>query len=312
MSLRNDAQYVFGPTIEKFIPLNPDDSTPLPYPGKSENAAFSGLGPFDFSGVVDIAAVEMVIKINKVAEAKDLDLSAAVDQAAVTVTELVAAITVAAFTGITASVDSRGYGKLLTAGDPETEYLQVYGAAALLSDFGQGYGLRFLTCNTQKTFAFTPTNVDDENIETRDTNAGKTILIIPGYRDGVTAAFTESAVDPEIEALLSGGSYDKVNKISLAPLPDAEKPLIAVQAANKIYLKDKSQKKQYIGTKLTSAFIMSAKQDASGDGGENFQDGAFTFNGTPYTIPGTTTKVSDSMTKEYTKAEWEALDYENL
>ena len=85
MSLRKAAQYVFGPTIEKFIPLNPDDSTPLPYPGKSENAAFSGLGPFDFSGASVIAAVPMTIKIDSVEETKTIDLSAAVDDSAVTV-----------------------------------------------------------------------------------------------------------------------------------------------------------------------------------------------------------------------------------
>lgn len=312
MSLRNDAQYVYGPTIEKFIPQNPDGSTALPYPGKTESAAFSGLGPFDFSGASVIAAVPMTIKIDGVEESKTLDLSTAVDDSAVTVTELIAAITTAAFTGITASVDSRGYGKLLTAGDAETEYLQVYGEAAILADFGQGYGLKFITCNTQQNFALNPVNVDDENIEVRDTNAKKTSIIIPGYRDGVTGAFTDTAIDDELRALLTGGSYDSTNKIYLPALPDACKPLLSLEVANKMYLKDKSQAKNYIGTKLTRAFDMSCKEDSSGDGGENFQTPAFTFSGTPYTIPGTTTKVPDSMTKEYTRAEWDALDYENI
>lgn len=314
MSLRDDAQYVYGPTIEKFIPLHPDGSTALPYPGKTENAAFSGLGTFDFSGVDDSSAVPMTIKIDDSEETIDLDFvtTAPADISAVTVTEFIAVVTAAGFTGITASVDSRGYGKLLTAGDPETEYLQVYGEAALIADFGQGYGAKLLTCNTQQSFSLSPVNVDDETIEVRDSNAKKTSIIIPGYRDGVTGAFTETAVDDELVALLTGGSYDSDNKEYLPPLPDADRPLISLEVANKIYLKDKSQAASYIGVKLTRAFTMSAKQDATGDGGEAFQTGTFSFNGTAYTIPDTTTKIPDSMTKEYTTSEWEALGYEDL
>ena len=175
MSLRKDALFKFGPSYVKVIPKNSDGSTPLPYPGKSEVAAFSSVGPFDFSGAVDDSAVEFIIKINGAEEAGTIDISTAVDIAAVTVAELVAAITTEAFAGVTAEVDSRGYGKITATGkDGETDYLQVYGEGALMAEFGFGFGLNFRYIDTMKTFAFTPTNVDDEKIETIDANGKKT------------------------------------------------------------------------------------------------------------------------------------------
>jgi len=313
MSLRNVAQFVFGSSFLKFIPKNSDGSTPLPYPGKSEVAAFSGVGPFDFSGATAIAAVPLTIKINTTAETKTIDLSAAVDDSAVTATELMAAITTAAFTGVTASVDTRGYGKILATGkDGEVDYIQVYGEAATLGYFGFGFGLQFRYSNTQKTFVFTPTNVEDEKIETIDINGLKTYVITPGYRDGLTATMTESAVDDQLRALFTGGSYDTVNKIFIDPTADAFRPLIAVETESKMYLKNGNQSGDYIGSKITRAFNMSAKEDSIGDGGRNFQDPGYSFNGTDYKDPVSGSSIGASSTQDYTKAAFELLDYENI
>ena len=312
--LRANAEYQFGPSIAKFLPKNTDGSTALPYPGKTEVVAFSGLGPFDFSGTdVTIGAVPFAVKNNTVEETKNLDLSGASDPAAVTVTEFIAAVTTAAFTGVTASVDARGYGEILiSGGDAEADYIQVYGQGGLLAKFGNGYGLKIITIDTQQTLNFTPVNIDDETIEVIDSNGKKTAVITPGYREAVTAAMVDTAVDDELRALLTGGSYDPNNKVYFAPLPDAERTLLSMEVANRMYLKDTNQDGDWIGTKVTRAFNMSAKEDSTGDGARAFQTPNYSFNGTPYTDPETKVKYGDSYTKNYTKAQFLALDYENI
>lgn len=315
MSLREDASYVFGPAMAKFIPKNSDGSTPLPYPGKTEVVAFSGLGPFDFSGAGDPSAVPLSIKINDTVETKSLDFVTppVADINNVTVTEFIAAVVAAAFTGITPTVDSRGYAEILvTAGDGETDYIQVYGEAGLLAEFGYGYGLQFINMDTQQTFPFTPTNVDDDVVEVIDSNGKITSVVTPGYRSGVTASLVDTAVDDTLRALLTGGSYDTVNKIYVAPLPDDFRPLLSIEVVNKIYLKDQNQDDDYIGVKITRAFNMSSKETSSGDGGRNFQTMGYDFNGVPYTDPETKVKYGDSLTREYTKAEYNALKYGDI
>lgn len=314
MSLRNDAAFKFGPSFIKLIPKNSDGSTPLPYPGKTEVAAFSSVGTFDFSGASVIAAVPLSIKINTVAETKTIDLSAAADDSAVTVAELVAAITAASFTGVTAEVDSRGYGKISATGkDGEVDYIQVYGEAAILAEFGFGFGLYFRYIDTMKTFAFTPVNVDDEKIETIDANNKKTYVLTPGYRDGLTAALTDSAVDDETRAMLTGGSYDTVNSIFVDPTADSEKPLISVEVVNKMYLKNSNQSGDDFGSKVTRAFNLTAKEDSTGDGARAFQDCGFSFSGTDYKDPADSTVIiGASSTQDYTKAAFAVLDYESI
>lgn len=315
MSLRDDANYVTGVELSKIIPKNTDGSTILPYPGKTEVVAFSGLGPFDFSGATAIAAVPLTIKINDVAETKTLDLSGASDQTAVTVTELAAAITTAAFSTvtITAAVDSRGYCEILAgSADAETDYIQVYGEAALLSEFGQGYGLYFRVLDTQRSFAFTPTNVDDETIETIDSNGKRTRVITPGYRDGVTASLVDTAVDNDLRALLTGGSWNDTTKEFVAPLDDSVKPLLSVETQSKMFLKNNNLKGDWVGAKITRAFNMSSREDSNGSGDNNFQDMTYSFTGTPYREPETNSRIGDSMTKDYTVAQFGALNYADI
>lgn len=313
MSLRDAAEFVTGVEVSKIIPKNTDGSTPLPYVGKTEVVGFSGLGPFDFSGASDISAVPLTIKKNNVAETKTLDLSGAVSSSAVTVTELIAAITTAAFTAVTAAVDSRGYGKItLTGAVAISDYIQIYGEAAILGGFGQGYGLKFRTLDTQKSFPFIPTNVDDAIIETIDSNGKKTSVITPGYRDGLTATLVDSAVDDDLRALLNGGSWDETTKTYLPPLSDAERALLSIEVVNKRFLKNSNQKNDWIGATITRAYSMSSKEDGAGTGDNNFQDMSYSFSGTEYTDPETKTKYSDSMTKGFTRAEYEALDYVNI
>lgn len=313
MSLSGDADYKFGPSYLKFLPKQPDGSIALPYTGKTESAAFGGLGPFDFSGAdVTIGAVPMVIKINDSEESKDLDLSTAAVPSAVTATELIAAITTAAYTGVTSSVDSRGYPKIvITAGDPEVDYIQVYGQAAKLSMFGNGYGLKFIHVDTMTTFAFTPTNVDDEKIEIVDNNNQKTAVIFPGYRDGVTATLTDAATDDELRALLTGGSYENLSGYNefVPPLPDAVKTNMSVEVVNRLYLKNTNQLDDWVGAKITRALNLTAKEDSEGDGAKTWQTPGYSLSGTPYTEPETKTKISDSYTRTYSRADFNALNY---
>lgn len=317
MGLRENSEFVFGPSLVKFAPKNTDGSTLLPYPEKTELAAFSGLGPFDFSGAADPSAVPLSIKINDVVETKTLDLTTPPvgNIAAVTVTEFIAAVVVAAFTDVAPTVDARGYGEILASGggiDPTADYIQVYSEAAELAEFGYGYGAKFIQVDTQQTFAFTPTNVDDEEFEVIDSNNLKTKVIFAGYRDGVTAAMVDTVVDNELRALLTGGTYNPTTKEFVAPLNDVFRPKISIEVANKMYLKNSNQNDDWVGVKVTRAFNMSAREDTSGDGGLAFQTPNFSFTGTAYTDPETSTKYGDSMTKDYTRAEYDLFKYEDI
>ena len=98
--LRDTARYGFGLVFARFMPLNDDLTIPIP------TRILGGAGPFDFSGVDNIAAVTLITKIdNGTAETVTVDLSGAADPTEVTVAELFAAINVAGPTDLTASED---------------------------------------------------------------------------------------------------------------------------------------------------------------------------------------------------------------
>ncbi len=204
--IRATARYGFGLVFTRFMPLNDDLTIPIPA------RILGGAGPFDFSGVDNIAAVTLITKIdNTAAETVTVDLSGAVDPTAVTVAELFAAINVAGPTDLISSEDATT-GRIMMDYDETDDvgYVQIYGECATISMFGQGFGERFVISDTLKTLKDTPVVKDEETIDTTDANGLDTSVITDGYRKGFTVVFVDSAEDWDLLALIEGGYFDDV------------------------------------------------------------------------------------------------------
>jgi hypothetical protein len=317
MSARTDAKFEFGPREMKIIPLDGDLSTPLPLSGAPLTTLirYGGVGPFDFSGVDSIAAVEMSIKIdNGTAETNDLNLSAAVDPAAVTAAELAAAIVTAAFTDIDAGVDSRGY--LYVEYDPAAtsitteKYLQVYGEAAELGGFGQGAGAQFIYLNTQQSFSVTPTYKDAETITVTDSQGKDTEIISDAFRKGLTGTLVDTARDENIMAIIEGGTIDDYDGYT-PPNSESVQKYFAIEEVRAVYRKGTNKEGDLIGYMLNRVFTCVGRRNEK-PGDRNWAVVNYGITATEYTDPVTETKHSDSYEQYFTKAEWTTLDWANI
>ena len=138
MALRESgAKYSYGLSRTRLRALN-DDLTRAEY-----NNVIGGAGPFDYSSLTaTITSIPINFKVNGGAVvAETFDLTAAVDKAAVTVDELVTALTAASITGWTFSKDSTT-GRIKMVNSTTGAYVQVYGDGARLCRIGQGKGLK--------------------------------------------------------------------------------------------------------------------------------------------------------------------------
>ena len=212
MALKEDAKYEHGLTCILFQMRNDDQSEALP------DNTIGGVGPFDFSGVADPAAIPMSFKIDTGAvETISLDfVTPAVGAiSAVTVAEVFAAINAEAPTGITASAEAvTGRLKIVAATGTR---LQVYDVAAELSMIGQGYGTRIVMTNTMENFDTSPNQKEDEIHTVTDANGVDVEVIIPGYRKGVNGSWVDNPNDFLIRRIFEGGTIDSVTGEYSAP-----------------------------------------------------------------------------------------------
>lgn len=314
MSLRNNAEYIMKPIGVKVIPLNADFKTPLPLAGGSLSTLFAigGLGTFDYSGVAAIAAVEFKIKINETEDAvTTIDLSGAAVQSAVTAAELVAAITAAGYTGVTASVDSRGYVKINVTTPGTDKYIQVYGEGAEIAEFGQGYGLEFVKIDTQQSISNSPTNKDAENITITDSNGLDTEVISDSYRKGFTGTLTDTARDPLIRQIIEGGVYDATNDFYQAPNSGSSQKYFAIEAARALYTKGTNKEGDLVGYVIQRFYTcVGSLGDDPGD--RSFAPYVYNLIGTEYKDPETGTIYGDYTEEKMTKAAFDALDWWNI
>ena len=226
MALRSDAKYEFGLPFGRFMPLNDDLTIP------TATRMFGGTGPFDFSGVADDTQVALTIKQdNGAATSIVVDVSGAADTSAVTVAELVSALTTGA-TPALSTIDisaSSATGKTgstriklestNTASTPV--YVQVYGEFAELALFGQGFGLKLIKTNTLQSATFTPTVKEDETFTITDAEGVDTEIITDGYMKGVTGTIVDTAKDKELDVLMYGGSYNDTTGRYEAPTSES-------------------------------------------------------------------------------------------
>jgi hypothetical protein len=281
MAERATARYGFGLVFTRFMPLNDDLTIPIP------TRILGGAGPFDFSGVDNIAAVELITKIdNGAAETVTVDLSGAADPTAVTVAELFAAINVAGPTDLTASEDAIT-GRIMMAYDDSDEvgYVQIYGECAEIAMFGQGFGERFVISDTLRTLNDTPVMKDEEVLETTDAKGLDTSVISDGYRKGFEATFVDSAEDWDLLALMEGGyhieSNEDGNEEYDTPTSEDTKIYFFCQLYYTQYTRGENKEGEI------NNYVQKTFRSCKGTVGESshergFMDGNFTIKGTSY------------------------------
>lgn len=317
MALRSTANFLFGPDAVKIIPLNADLSTPLPLTGGTLTTlkAIGGLGPFDFSGPSDPAAIEFRVKINATEDSTTtIDLTGATAPAsitAVTATELVAAITAAAFTNITATVDSRGYVSVAVSTPGSNQYIQVYGEGAEIAMFGQGYGSRFILVDTQQSISQSPTLRDAEEIVISDSKGLETRVIADQYRRGSSGAFVDTARDNTLRAIIEGGIYDTATGFYHAPTSEDAQIYFAIEIVRPVYLRGDNKAADISAYYIERIYSCTGSiGDDAGD--RNFSPITYNYIGTSYVNPEDRTISSDYTYDYMEKSVFQALDWDNI
>lgn len=317
MALRDvDARYEFSVLGVKIWPLNADFSTTLPLNegNLSSLVAIGGVGPFDFSGVSTPAAVPMTVKIdNGTPETQTIDISGAGSQSAVTATELAAAIeaanAAAGFVGVTATVTNS---RIQIAVDTVTtqKYIQVYGEAARIGEFGQGAGLQAIILNTQQSVSVDPTQQDSETIEVVDSNGKTTSIITDSFRNGFTGTLTDTSIDLALRAILTGGTLSESGTFYSVPNSESIAKYFAMEMVKSIYSRGTNKEQDLVGYFMHRFYTAVASR--GGDAGDR------TFQNQVYNITGTEYKDSagniygDSTIQSYTVAQYQTLDWFNI
>ncbi|KKN63344.1 hypothetical protein LCGC14_0502920 [marine sediment metagenome] len=281
MAERATARYGFGLVFTRFMPLNDDLTIPIP------ERILGGAGPFDFSDVDSIAAVELITKIdNEAAETVTVDLSGVVDPTAVTVAELFAAINVAGPTDLTASEDATT-GRIMMAYDlsDDVGYVQIYGECAEIAMFGQGFGVRFVKSDTLKSLNGIPNMKDEEIFETADAMGLDTTAISDGYRKGIAITFVDSAEDWDLLALMENGyhveSNEDGNEEYDTPTSEDSKIYFFCEVFYTQYTRGENKEGEIVN------YVQKLYRTCKGNVGESshergFMDGNFTIIGTSY------------------------------
>jgi len=309
MSLRANAKYVAFPKFQRFLPLNDDKTVP------SVTRILGGAGPFDFSGAADPSAVPMTFKTDNGAEVEiDIDVATgygAVDESAVTVDELFAAIMAEAPTNITASKDATTNRIKIALTVPGTAvYLQVYGEAALIAMFGQGYGVKFVKSDTGQSFNVTPTMKESEELSIQDGNGKETSIITDSYKKGDTMEFVDTSIDNALKAMITGGVYNATTKQYDDPHSESTKSYFMVESYYALYNRGENHEADFAG------YVKEAYYKVSGQvGGANHDR-----NINPITYSLTAVNYIDELgvlhgskyEKELTVTEYEALNLETV
>ncbi len=304
MALKENAKYHFSVCFVRVTPLNDDLTQP-----EAANI-IGGAGPFDFSGAAVPAAVPLLTKIDAgAAEQVDLDLVTppVADIAAVTVAELITAITTAAPTDVTASAEAiTGRLKLVFASGT---VVQAYGEAAELSLIGQGQGVRVVSTNTMKSFSETPILKDEETITTTDAKGIDTEVVTDGYRKGNSGAYVDASSDFLMRSIFEGGSIDSVTGVYSVPNSTSRKVYFKIEVFEAKYLLGTN--KEFEIDSYQQTVIYSAKGtygETSRD--RNFSDANFTYTATSPKLAGVISADTDYI--PLTVEEFEALLLEDI
>ena len=209
-----------------------------------------GEGPFDFSAEAAPAAVPFFYKKDAGAVVDGaIDITAAVDDAAVTVDEWVTAMVagIAAETGISGLVASKatttGRAKLVQTGG---SYVQIWGPAVELAMFGQGKGLKAVCSDTAQTISFSPTVKEDTTNTVTDANMKDTEVIVEGYKKGWTGTLVDTVEDFEMMELVESGSIDSSGAYH-EPNSATKKVTFELETWNPVYQRGTNLEDEMVG-----------------------------------------------------------------
>lgn len=248
--LRTSAEYVAFLKFLRFLPLNGDKTIPTPI------RTLGGTGPFDFSVAtnpgINPAAVPITFKSdNGTPVTVNIDVATgygAVNESAVTVDELFAAIAAETPTNITASKDATTLRIKIALTTPgSVKYLQVYGAAALIAGFGQGYGSLFIKSDTGQSFGVTPTMKESSELSIQDSNGKETSIMTDSYKKGDAIEYVDTALDFSMRALIEGGGWNSTTKKYEDPHSESVKPYFMAEAFYALYNKGENKEADLIG-----------------------------------------------------------------
>lgn len=306
-----NAKYDFGLKMTLFIPLNDDLTQP------TASRIIGGAGPFDFSGVTNIAAVPLTVKIDTDdAESLTVNLSGASSQSAVTVDELVSALDTTFTNGSieldaskSAVDDNRLKIETTNTASPPTR-IQIYGECAEIAMIGRGFGLKILKSDTLKSIGASPILKDEENFSTTDANGIDTEVLSDGYRKGANLSIVDAAADWELLSLLEGGTYDDTAGTYEAPTSESIKKYFSIEAYYTQYSEGTNKEADLVG------YVKSEWRTCKGVVGDKthergFADGNYTVSCTSYTDEDGDLNGDVKLTS-LTTAAYTALDLENL
>lgn len=242
MARRENALYDYGMIRGRMRAKN-DDMTTAAY-----DNVIGGAGPFDFTAFsADYTAIPISFKVNSGAVVSEtFDITAAVDKSAVTVDELVTALTAASVTGWTFSKQTTT-GRIKMVNSTSGADVQVYGAGARTMMIGQGKGLKWIKISTAQTFNDTPTNKEDTTQTITDANGKDTEVIIEGYTKGWTGTLVDTAEDYEIMELVESGTLSTDGKTYSAPISSTKKVMFEIETYNAQYASGTNAEDQVVG-----------------------------------------------------------------
>jgi hypothetical protein len=305
MALRTNANYDAGLRFVRVIPLNFDLTIPLPVSANKHGRGFliGGTGPF--------GAVVIYHKAdNGTKETKYVDLSAAADISAVTIGELVTALTNAAITGATftatvAPDPKVGYLKCIFA---TGKYHQLYGQCAEIAEFGQGKGIKYAVLDTAKSAGDTPVNKDSQTFTTTDANNLDTEVTTDGYRKGLTSKLVDTASDDWLRSIIEGGTIDD-DGIYSVPTSETTKIYFMVELFYKNFGKG-TNKEGAIKGYIVKTFLSCKGSMADRSHEAGFSDATYDIKGDSYTDENGVLNA-DTIIEPLTIAEFLTLDVGN-
>lgn len=308
---------VFGPEGALIVRNNPDGT-----PAKPSRV----LG---FYGTVDMSSIgtnaRLGIKFDSgVEQINTVDWSAAIDNTAVTVAEMVTAITNAAFSDITASQDTYTDRLLIVHDTPASiDFLQVFSVDtdptfASVLDFGDGQtfggnGIVFFEVfDCLKTVAL-PKNIKaKEEIETESGDGTIISVILNAIMKGYTPVLTMTDDDYFIKEVVQGGTWDTVNNRYIPPLSSVtESPLFSIYYYAPLYGKGTNQRGSKAGILMKEMNNVSGLEADKTEETKTLGETAYNCDATEWTDE-TGVRQTFYTDKIYTTDEFDALDVENI
>ena len=230
-----------------------------------------------FDNTIDVSALgasqDVIIKLDSgTAETKSVSLAAVVVDTAATVAELVTAFTTAAFTDMTFTADGdTGRFKAAYSGAGSPIYIQITddGTTNTLVEvmlFGQGFGLKLLTKENLLSASAAANLKDKEEIETEDGNANITSVEFPAELKGLDPSVSHQVDDPELKAMMIGGTYTAADDEYLYPSQNATPPNVQLEVFQPVYAEGINKQADFVNIKRTRYYSgTAAPADVSAD-----------------------------------------------